>query len=207
MSNKVSDKQSRIKAYVDGPWTNEPDHKDFEVDGIKCALRRGPWGSWCGYAGVPEGHALFGKEGWEPFADLSVHGGITFHRAECPPVEGPWVKDGLWWLGFDCSHCYDLSPHDASDPDRIFTNSERRYQPLEYAEQELRSLAKQLSVFKKAPTPEEEAEAKIKTINTLIQAARNAMSVRSRKETREQSALNNALVALLADYDKGDGRG
>ena len=37
--------------------------------------------------------------------------------------------------------------------------------------------------------------------STLLQAARNAMSVRTTKETREQSTLNNALQALLADYD------
>ena len=49
--------------------------------------------------------------------------------------------------------------------------------------------------------------AHISKLSTLLQAARNAMSVRTTKETREQSTLNNALVALLADYDKGDGRG
>ena len=37
---------------------NEPDTLDFESHGLQCALRRGPMGSWCGYAAIPVTHPL-----------------------------------------------------------------------------------------------------------------------------------------------------
>lgn len=41
-------------------WETEPRHKEFEADGLPCVMTRGPGGHWCGYVGVPEGHALHG---------------------------------------------------------------------------------------------------------------------------------------------------
>ena len=43
------------------PWWTEDNKVDFEADGFKCAMRRGPLGSWCGYVGVPSTHPWFGK--------------------------------------------------------------------------------------------------------------------------------------------------
>jgi hypothetical protein len=44
-------------------WDSEPDSIDFKDDatGLTCAMRRGPWGSWCGYVAIPAGHPLHGK--------------------------------------------------------------------------------------------------------------------------------------------------
>jgi hypothetical protein len=43
------------------PWWSEDNKVDFEADGLRCAMRRGPLGSWCGYVGVPKEHPWFGK--------------------------------------------------------------------------------------------------------------------------------------------------
>lgn len=42
------------------PWWREANSLDFEADGLKCAMRRGPLGAWCGYVGVPGNHPWFG---------------------------------------------------------------------------------------------------------------------------------------------------
>jgi len=42
------------------PWFREANSLDFEADGLKCAMRRGPLGSWCGYVGIPSSHPWFG---------------------------------------------------------------------------------------------------------------------------------------------------
>lgn len=42
------------------PWWTEDNKVDFEAEDFKCAMRRGPLGSWCGYVGVPSNHPWFG---------------------------------------------------------------------------------------------------------------------------------------------------
>lgn len=44
------------------PWFQEDNRVDFEADGLQCAMRRGPLGSWCGYVRVPADHPWFGKD-------------------------------------------------------------------------------------------------------------------------------------------------
>lgn len=39
-------------------WETEGDERDFEASGLKCAMRRGPGGNWCGYVGVSTEHPL-----------------------------------------------------------------------------------------------------------------------------------------------------
>lgn len=41
---------------------------------------------------------------------LPVHGGLTYSEDHLPPSE----PDGLWWFGFDCSHCDDATPFTVS---------------------------------------------------------------------------------------------
>lgn len=43
------------------PWFTEDNKVDFEAEGFKCAMRRGPLGSWCGYVGIPKTHPWHGK--------------------------------------------------------------------------------------------------------------------------------------------------
>lgn len=43
-------------------WETEPDELDFKAEGLQCAMRRGPVGSWCGYVGVSPEHPWYGME-------------------------------------------------------------------------------------------------------------------------------------------------
>ncbi len=43
------------------PWWSEDNKVDFEADGLRCAMRRGPLGHWCGYVAVGREHPWFGK--------------------------------------------------------------------------------------------------------------------------------------------------
>jgi hypothetical protein len=55
------------------PWFAEDNKVDFDAEGFKCCLRRGPMGSWCGYVGVPSTHPWFGKgysDEVKPTADM-----------------------------------------------------------------------------------------------------------------------------------------
>lgn len=103
-----------------GPWDTEVDKKQWvdEATGLACMIRRAghELGHWCGYVGVPRGHAAYGVE----YDDIGceVHGGLTFSSrcqhgdqatAICHLVE-EGEDDDVWWLGFDCAHSGDLIP-------------------------------------------------------------------------------------------------
>jgi hypothetical protein len=88
----------------DGPWQSEPDEEAWTdaVTGLPCKIARHPhMGMLCGYVGVPAGHPLFGQHYDNVSKYVEMHGGSTFAEAE---------EDGLWWIGFDCGHAYDLAP-------------------------------------------------------------------------------------------------
>jgi len=102
-----------------GPWQSEPDKVQWPdaATGLPCLAVRNGAGNWCGYVGVPPGHALHGKDYGD--VDADVHGGLTFADA-CAPnadeasdichVPGVGEPEHVWWLGFDCGHSNDLSP-------------------------------------------------------------------------------------------------
>lgn len=46
---------------MDRPWWTEDNKVDFESEGLRCAMRRGPLGAWCGYVGIPASHPWYGK--------------------------------------------------------------------------------------------------------------------------------------------------
>lgn len=46
---------------IEQVWWNEANRVDFEAEGLSCAMRRGPLGTWCGYVGVPRSHPWWGK--------------------------------------------------------------------------------------------------------------------------------------------------
>lgn len=103
-----------------GPWQDEPDKEQWEDEttGLPCLLKRNPYGALCGYVGVPEGHPWFAASYDSVDAHDIVHGGLTFADfcAEGPPeasichVPDPGDPDPVWWLGFDCGHCFDFMP-------------------------------------------------------------------------------------------------
>jgi hypothetical protein len=96
---------------VVGPWDNEPNRKNWKAHGLDCMLVRGPMLAWCGYVGVKPGHPAFDKDYHNVGVD--VHGGLTYagrcdgHICHIDDEGG----EPTYWLGFDCSHSFDLSPH------------------------------------------------------------------------------------------------
>lgn len=104
------------KKWGPGPWQDEPDRLEFEHVGLPCLIvRSSRSGVLCGYVAVPPGHPWHGKN----FGDVDgdVHGGLTY-SAKCAGrichVPKPGEPDDVWWLGFDCSHLYDVRPGDAA---------------------------------------------------------------------------------------------
>lgn len=95
----------------DGPWQSEPDHHEWRFRGMPCIIERNQLGAWCGYVAVPPGHPWHGVD--YDNVGAQVHGGLTYAE----PCQGsvchvplPGEADGVWWLGFDCSHWDDLQP-------------------------------------------------------------------------------------------------
>jgi hypothetical protein len=124
-----------------------------DATGLDCSMRRGPMGHWCGYVRLPDGHALHGvsysdavsvptgymdrevkmDEDYGAIAlfcaslkaepekniyplDLAVrcHGGLTYSG----------MRDGAWWLGFDCAHSGDLCPQLSQHDGDVYRNVE-----------------------------------------------------------------------------------
>lgn len=99
----------------DGPWQTEPDLVEWREDGIPYPLIiiRGMPGAWCGYAGLPPGHPLFGGG---PGCDsgLAITQAVTWASACADDTDGQLVPTGeppdCWWLGFDCAHPMQYAP-------------------------------------------------------------------------------------------------
>ena len=120
-------------------------------------------GHWCGYVGVPSGHPAHGVEYRSGLLnEIEVHGGLTFSEA-CHPNEegadppvgvchipGPGRPDPVWWLGFDCAHCNDLSPGFHAKMKLMgFLGEGDTYRDLAYVVVECQHLARQLDAMGK----------------------------------------------------------
>ena len=137
--------------WPDGPWQQEPDRVDWVHAGMHClALRQGWSGHWCGYIGVPPGHPWHGKE-YEAI-ECEVHGGLTYADACSGPVchtPQPGEPEHLWWLGFDCAHCDDLSPSydfNKADSDKLL-RPKQSYKDISYVKTQTERLAEQASLW------------------------------------------------------------
>lgn len=132
----------------------EPDKIQFqdEATGMPCLIVRGPAGALCGYVGVNPDHPLYEKE--YEYADVDVHGGLTFssfcHESEdgrgiCHiPDVGEERK--VWWFGFDCAHSCDLTPKydfDENGQSR-YGDGYSSYRDIRYVKGEVIRLAAQL---------------------------------------------------------------
>lgn len=160
----------RTETFIDksgwsaGPWHQEPDKVQWvdEETGLDCLARRvGPAsGHWCGYVGVPPGHALY-RTGYSDCDHLfEVHGGLTFsdtchedqeHGICHVPEAGR--TDKVWWFGFDCAHCFDFAPErEALWGKYPFQDSPgasmEAYRDLTYVRAECAKLAAQLAAVK-----------------------------------------------------------
>lgn len=147
-----------------------------DATGLPCLIVRNPsGGNLCGYVGVPASHPFHGigygdraptlpcgeycsddhHYSCSPSAVTEVHGGLTFSdgcrhggdpsKGICH-VPGSGEPDDIWWFGFDCAHCDDLSPGYLSrypshrDPTDI-------YRDAAYVATECASLARQLAAL------------------------------------------------------------
>lgn len=81
-----------------GEWGGEPDAHEWVYCTYPCRIRRGPFGAWCGYVMLPDGHPWLAEGRHIEYEVLvsEVHGGISY-------------KNGSE-IGFDCSHAGDLCP-------------------------------------------------------------------------------------------------
>lgn len=103
----TSDK--KLKHWGYGEWVEEPDLLEFEHEGLKCRIQRifakeldGHFslGHLCGYVCIPKEHSKYGKNAFDEFDEMDIHGGLTY---------GEFQNDE-YWIGFDCAHAGDIVP-------------------------------------------------------------------------------------------------
>lgn len=141
-----------------GPWLTEPDHIYWINDesGYRCVMRRNLIGAWCGYVGVPPGHALYMVMHTDPsYEFIDVHGNVAFSGFKdsesilfSPPMK-------TWWIGFDAMQDGDLCPGAGATlpvPKRPrkrgkLRDIEQVYRDAEYIQNEVNFLAAQLTIF------------------------------------------------------------
>jgi hypothetical protein len=151
-----------------------------EATGFPCLIVRSPLGNLCGYVGITEGHPWFGKDynrgkvtscdgcdhendyhyACTPAGNLRVHGGITYSDF-CQPskneakgichLPSPGEPDHVYWFGFDCGHCDDLSPT-MERRLQMFSSDRLIYRDLAYVREQVASLALQLKEASSAST-------------------------------------------------------
>jgi hypothetical protein len=138
-----------------GAWDGEPDRVEWRAHGFPCLIVRNRSGALCGYVGLPPGHALHGRDYSDDLArGLEAHGGLTY-AAACAGhichVPQPGEPDAVWWLGFDCSHSWDIAPgtikfwRDRGYPDVCSDTFSASYKPVHYVTAEVEHLASQLA--------------------------------------------------------------
>lgn len=138
------------KNLPDGPWMNEIHRLEFKHEGLDCLINRNPsLFVWCGYVGVPKGHALYGTHYDD--VNVDVHGGLTFSR-ECHGYVCHQANNEVWWLGFDCAHMGDLMPEMMSAWRMLLLNGlsfdaevSRGYKNIDYVREETKRLAEQIA--------------------------------------------------------------
>lgn len=120
-----------------GPWASEPDRDQWTdpTTGLKCLARRhGFTGHWCGYVAIPEGHPWHQVE-YTDLPSIEVHWGVNYSDH----MEG----ESGWWVGFDCAHLGDLSPHEIVNDD--YGLREGVYRDLRFVRSECTRLAEQIN--------------------------------------------------------------
>lgn len=155
MFNKIMSSKAE---WPEGPWQQEEDCVEWrdEATGLPCLILRGPSGALCGYVGVGASHILHGVNydaDKAAMASLYVHGGVTYTNrcsgAICH-VPRAGESDNVWWIGFDCAHCDDLSPKPRYPGDKSleeFAAFGCVYRDMFYVKQEVTDLAGQLGAM------------------------------------------------------------
>lgn len=103
-------------AWPSGPWDSEPDRIEWiHKSGAPLLMTRNCQGAWCGYVGLLPGHPNYGYGVGD--LDAAVHGGITYAGGDHSRFYHPEARGrDVWWVGFDCTHGFDLAPRGLSWP-------------------------------------------------------------------------------------------
>lgn len=156
-------------------WIDE----ETNLDCLMVRGPHGSWCGYVGVMdGHPFYKRAYNDDSEPTMYDLDVHGGVTFtdvcqdtnkeHGVCHVPAAGR--SDHVWWIGFDCAHAWDWSPKFDGDPLGVIPapslgavarhlsdavdfggGFETTYKDLDYVQQEIRSLAKQIkAVYDKA---------------------------------------------------------
>ena len=123
-----------------GPWDHEPDEVTWTsvdpaalvLQEVPCLVKRNMGiGSLCGYVFLPNNHpwALVGFNQ----SSVDVHGGVSYARH----------ADGLFVVGFDCAHAWDVVPGivGSSFGDCVYRDIEFVRGQCEYLAQQARGAA------------------------------------------------------------------
>ncbi|MGZ3349144.1 MAG: hypothetical protein ACXU89_09390 [Xanthobacteraceae bacterium] len=128
--------------WPEGDWTTEPDREIFVTsEGLDAAVLRHPsLGHLCGYVGVPPGHPLHGRAYDEVYdiIDPEVHGGLTYSENG---LEDLGENPAAWYFGFDCAHCYDVSPGML----KYGAHPAATYRTFSYVKRQIAALSKQIA--------------------------------------------------------------
>ena len=142
------------KNWGNGPWQSEPDFKywsDNETGRHCVAIRHPSLGHWCGYVGLDVDHWRYGADASD-LSGVEAHGGITYSNF-LNLSQNCITKDedlqGVWFVGFDCCHLYDVSPGGVAMMRAVgmgdsMTFAEGAYRTLEYVVSECSKLSLEL---------------------------------------------------------------
>lgn len=114
-----------------GPWVNEPDYEEFEIDSVKCSIERMGTNLPFKFEDYLQVFQELKKENPEhPLVKNNFHFGGHLCGYVQLPKDHPWEKidcdeipaeihggityrertKGRFCIGFDCAHSYDLIP-------------------------------------------------------------------------------------------------
>lgn len=91
--------ENKLKEFGAGPWMDEPDHVEFEHEGVPCIIHRNAMGAWCGYAAVPPGHPWHGKK-YSDRVPCANRGELGIVSPIAAFLEAAHEEDGL--VSLDC---------------------------------------------------------------------------------------------------------
>lgn len=99
-----------MSAIADKAWESEPNSLDWvdEASGYLIAMRRGPFGHWCAYVGIPKTHPWHGKDydapvkappgAMERHVDIDDIGAITLLCGSLDSVP----EENIWRISVLC---------------------------------------------------------------------------------------------------------
>ncbi len=103
MNDEPFSEELKRELWGEGEWLTEPDRVHWVYKGINCLISRSESGALCGYIEVPANHPWYQLNVFENYEEMGVDvwGGLTF---------GEGNDNGMWVIGFDCSHFNDFVP-------------------------------------------------------------------------------------------------